>query len=494
LISAKLKKGLVFVLVVIAGIIAALVLYFYQFFYQTDQFLPGVAIATVPVGGQDRYEVASDIEAHFDRLYQTPVNFYFREFSYSTTMGEICKKTSIDKVIDEIWEQEQERGIRSKLLNLDGARVIAYAPPIEYNQAVLEKLAEEWNQHIGQPPVDPQLEVDRDRGLIVVPGKEGKQVNIAATWDTMPTQWSAWEELKIPIVVDQVYPSISEEDLKVMGELSSAITWYNSGEIDRTHNLVRAASAINGQVVNPGEVFSFNKTVGARSFETGYRDAMVIVSGRFEPGVGGGICQVSSTLYNSVLKADLEIVERHNHALAVAYIPVGLDATVSWGIQDFRFKNNTDHPIYIRTNTGGGQLTVTIYGHLSNKKRIELTSVVDKVIPFQEIRQEDLTLNPGEEKIDQKGFPGYVARSFKLVYDENGNVAQRTQLATDHYRPLHTLIYTGPVLDIPINGDDDGTGTPIGDQIIPPHEEPDPSSETDATDQVPPLESGEGNE
>jgi hypothetical protein len=229
LISAKLKKGLVFVLVVIAGIIAALVLYFYQFFYQTDQFLPGVAIATVPVGGQDRYEVASDIEAHFDRLYQTPVNFYFREFSYSTTMGEICKKASIDKVIDEIWEQEQERGIRSKLLNLDGARVIAYAPPIEYNQAVLEKLAEEWNQHIGQPPVDPQLEVDRDRGLIVVPGKEGKQVNIAATWDTMPTQWSAWEELKIPIVVDQVYPSISEEDLKVMGELSSAITWYNSG-------------------------------------------------------------------------------------------------------------------------------------------------------------------------------------------------------------------------------------------------------------------------
>ena len=92
MISAKLKKGLVFVLVVIAGIIAALVLYFYQFFYQTDQFLPGVAIATVPVGGQDRYEVASDIEAHFDRLYQTPVNFYFREFSYSTTMGEICKK------------------------------------------------------------------------------------------------------------------------------------------------------------------------------------------------------------------------------------------------------------------------------------------------------------------------------------------------------------------------------------------------------------------
>lgn len=495
MISDKLKRGLVFVMVVIAGIIAALVLYFYQFFYQTDQFLPGVDIASVPVGGQDRYQVASDIEEHFNSLYQTPVNFYFREFSHSTTLGEISKKASVDKVIDEIWEQEQQRGIRSKLFNLDGAREIAYAPPIEYNQAILEKLAEEWNQQIGQPPVDPQLEVDRALGLVVVPGKEGKQVNIEATWEPMPTQWSSSEQLSIPIIVDRVYPSISEEDLKVMGELSSFSTWYNSGEIDRTHNLVMAASAINGQVIKPGEVFSFNQTVGARSFETGYRDAMVIVSGRFEPGVGGGICQVSSTLYNSVLKADLEIVERHNHGLSVVYVPVGLDATVAWGIQDFRFKNNTDHPIYIRTATGSGQITATIYGHLSNKKRIELTSVIDKVIPFEEIRQEDLTLDPGEEKIDHKGFPGYVARSFKLVYDENGNVAQRSQLATDYYKPLHTLIYTGPVLDTPIDEVDTNTETPpTGDQIIPSEEEPDPSSETGETEEVPPVDSGEGNE
>lgn len=494
MISDKLKRGLVFVLVVIAGITAALVLYFYQFFYQTDQFLPGVAIASVPVGGQDRYEVTSDIEAHFNNLYQTPVIFYYQGFDHRTTLGEISKKASIEKVIDEIWEQEQQRSIRSKLLNLDGAREIAYAPPIEYNQAVLEKLAEDWNERIGQQPVDPQLEVDRAMGLIVVPGKDGKQVNIEATLDYMPTQWSSSEQLNIPIVVERAYPSISEEDLKVMGELSSFSTWYNSGEIDRTHNLVMAASAINGQVIKPGEVFSFNKTVGARSFETGYRDAMVIVSGKFEPGVGGGICQVSSTLYNSVLMADLEIVERHNHALSVAYVPVGRDATVAWGIQDFRFKNNTDHPIYMRTTTGGGQITATIYGHLSNKKRIELTSVVDKVIPFEEIRQEDLTLSPGEEKIDHKGFPGYVARSFKLVYDENGNVAQRTQLATDYYKPLHTLIYTGPVLDTPIDRADDSTEIPTGDQIILPEEEPDPSSEADETDEVPPVDPGEGNE
>lgn len=151
----------------------------------------------------------------------------------------------------------------------------------------MEKLGEDWNEQLGQPPVNPQLEVDQNLGLIIVPGKEGRRVNIEATWEQMPVQWTSMEQLKIPIIIDNVYPSISEEDLKVMGELSTYSTWYNSGEVDRTHNLVKAALAINGQVVQPGEVFSFNKTVGARTFETGYRDAMVIVSGKFEPGVGG---------------------------------------------------------------------------------------------------------------------------------------------------------------------------------------------------------------
>lgn len=451
MVGDKIKRGLVYFLVITAGITAALTLYFYQFFCHTDYFLPGVAIASVPVGGQDRNQAAAEIEAHLYDLYRTPVTFYYQDFNHLTTLGELAEKVDINQAVDEIWQQEQKRSIRSKLLNLDGSQQIAYAPPIKYNQVILEKLAEEWNELLGQPPENPRLEVDRTEGLVVVPGKDGKQVNIKATWERMPKNWSTLDELRIPIVIDKVYPTISEADLQVMGELSSYSTWYNSGEVDRTHNLTRAATAINGRVIKPGEIFSFNQTVGARSFETGYRDAMVIVSGRFEPGVGGGICQVSSTLYNAVLLADLEVVERHNHALAVAYVPVGLDATVAYGIQDFRFKNNTGHPIYIHTATGGGRLTVTLYGHLSNKKRVEVSSVIDKVIPFQEIRQENPALQPGEEKIEVKGFPGYVARSFKRVFDENGDLAQQVQLATDYYNPLHTLIYTGPKLSTPLD-------------------------------------------
>ena len=121
-------------------------------------------------------------------------------------------------------------------------------------------------------------------------------------------------------------------------------TWYKVYEVDRTHNLTKAANIINGVMVKPGQVFTFNQTVGPRTGVTGYRDALIIVGDRFEPGTGGGICQVSSTLYNAVLLAGLEIVERYNHGLAVAYIPPGLDATVAYGLQDFRFRNNLTAP------------------------------------------------------------------------------------------------------------------------------------------------------
>lgn len=164
----------------------------------------------------------------------------------------------------------------------------------------------------------------------------------------------------------------------------------------------------------------------------------------------------------------MEIVERHNHNLAVAYIPTGLDATVSYGLQDFKFKNNTRHPVYLRSVAGGGGLTITIYGHLSNKKNITLEHYIDQVIPFQEIREKDPTLAPGEERIETKGMPGYVARSYRVFHDNNGEVILREKLATDRYSPLNKIIFVGE--EPPIEG-----------EVSPPNQnepQPDPNLET----------------
>ena len=153
---------------------------------------------------------------------------------------------------------------------------------------------------------------------------------------------------------------------------------------------------------------------------------------------------MSSTLYNACLLAGLKIVERHNHNLAVAYVPLGQDATVAHGLKDFRFQNNLDDPIYLWTQAGSGKVTMKIYSNLKYKQKIQVTNVVDQVIDFKEIRETKKDLAPGTTKLEQNGSPGYVVRSFRTFYNDDGSVARQEQLARDHYRPLSRRVYVGP--------------------------------------------------
>ncbi|MGN0150490.1 MAG: VanW family protein, partial [Clostridia bacterium] len=144
--------------------------------------------------------------------------------------------------------------------------------------------------------------------------------------------------------------------------MASYSTSYGSSTANRASNVARAASLINGKVLAPGEVFSFNSTVGKRTVANGFSTAPEYVNGKTVDGIGGGTCQVSSTLYNAVLYSDLDIVSRTNHMFTVSYVPNGQDATVADGGPDFKFKNNTDYPIKISAYTGGGKITVSIIG------------------------------------------------------------------------------------------------------------------------------------
>lgn len=139
------------------------------------------------------------------------------------------------------------------------------------------------------------------------------------------------------------------------------VTFYNSRNKNRSHNVALAAQAINNTVVFPGEHFSFNRVVGMRTTAKGYRQAPIIVRGEYSEGIGGGICQVSSTLFNAVDRAGLAVKQRYSHSRHVPYVPPGRDATVSWGGPDFTFQNLYNQPVLIRAHAGGGQMTVAVY-------------------------------------------------------------------------------------------------------------------------------------
>lgn len=169
------------------------------------------------------------------------------------------------------------------------------------------------------------------------------------------------QTLQLPIV--KLYPRVDGELLAAIREkpIGYYATYFNSRNKSRSHNIDLAARAIDGTVVFPGELFSFNRTVGIRTPDRGYKPAPIIVRGELSEGVGGGICQVSSTLYNAVDRAGLRIIERYSHSKRVPYVLAGRDATVSWGGPDFSFRNDYNQPVLIKALSVHGKMFVTVY-------------------------------------------------------------------------------------------------------------------------------------
>lgn len=173
---------------------------------------------------------------------------------------------------------------------------------------------------------------------------------------------------------DNTTANTATEDEKFSDVLGSKTTYYNTSVTGRSTNIRLAAEAIDGTVLQPGETFSLNGVVGRRTAAKGYQTAIIFQNGKQVEGLGGGVCQVSSTVYGAVLYADLQVTERSSHQFQVSYTPVSQDAAVYYGSQDFQFVNDTDNPIKIAADASNGSLTVTIYGTKTTEKKVTLSS------------------------------------------------------------------------------------------------------------------------
>lgn len=216
--------------------------------------------------------------------------------------------------------------------------------------------------------IDSQIQKDPINATIddvgrIIPEKVGYKVNKHALREYLFEYFYENGPSTVEIPRISLYPKIDSELLSIIRakRIGQFITYYNNHNQSRSHNIEIATEAINNQVLFPGETFSFNQVVGERTEEKGYMKALEIVKGEFTEGVGGGICQVSSTLFNAVDSSGMTILERYSHSRHVRYVPPGRDATVSWYGPDFTFKNEYNQPILIRARAFGGKVAVFIY-------------------------------------------------------------------------------------------------------------------------------------
>ena len=262
--------------------------------------------------------------------------------------------------------------------------------------------------------------------------------------EAMLSRADSGETVVIPLV--SIEPEMTTEELESMlfRDLLAERTTNIGGSSNRLNNITISSAAIDGTLLNPGDIFSFNQVVGQRTAKKGYREAGAYVGGILQDEVGGGICQTSSTIYYCVLRADLEVVERRNHPLTISYLPLGHDATVSWGAIDFKFKNSTDFPIRVEVTVNVRDLTVKLFGTKLDDTYIETERVILQTIPSQVIRQEDESIPPGETKVHLPGQTGYIVEVFKSRFDGEGNLLEKWSIGKDTYRAQNRVILVPP--------------------------------------------------
>ena len=241
-------------------------------------------------------------------------------------------------------------------------------------------------------------------------------------------------------------PEITTEQIGGMyGLIDYAITNANSSSKARLNNITLAMSMINGTKLAPGETFSFNDTVGERTSARGFKKATAYSGGEVTEQVGGGICQVSTTLFNAAVKADMQIDERHNHSLTVHYVDKGKDATVDWGNQDLRFTNTSADDIYICCYlTDDKRVRFGIFGRLlPDGEKITLDAVTVRVNKYETEYQPDPSLPHGKLVVSQNGRDGYKAEAYKVRWDAAGNELSRELLCTSIYKTKNEIILYG---------------------------------------------------
>jgi len=252
------------------------------------------------------------------------------------------------------------------------------------------------------------------------------------------------ESAKVALIVTE--PEVTKEELAALlfrDVLGDTTTTLNAGNKNRTTNVRIACEKIDGMILLPGEVFSYNDTVGKRTYEAGFLDATIFNAGEKVDDVGGGICQVSSTIYMAALRADLEIVERQNHRYTVNYTPLGEDATVYWGNIDFRFRNDTDYPIRMDVKLDGSKVIVELVGtQMTPGKHVEVECETLETIDFEVVEEEDETLEAGKHKTKSSGQKGYKVVTYRVVYID-GQEVERTKEATSNYSTYNEVILVG---------------------------------------------------
>ncbi|MBN2821800.1 MAG: VanW family protein [Coriobacteriia bacterium] len=279
--------------------------------------------------------------------------------------------------------------------------------------------------------------------VTIVPHQDGLAVDAADLATELTTRLTCGERT-VELKMHRVEPEITTEDAEAMGikdRLSTFTTDYSASNLPRVNNIHTLTDALDGTLLAPGETFSFNGTIGERTAEKGYQEANAIVNGKLVPQLGGGICQVGTTIFNTVFFSGLPVVERHNHSQYISHYPTGRDATVSWGGPDFKFKNDTENWVLIATSYTNSTVTISLYGTDQGYDVSYKTGDWTNITPYAVREIEDASMTEGMKVVEERGVTGRTITVTRTV-TKDGSVVREDSFKSV-YRGTEEVIRVG---------------------------------------------------
>lgn len=445
-VKEKLNKKsivVIVVIVVICVILLSLTIYLRYSYSVSNNFksaiYPGVSIENIAMGGKTKEEAKNILVEKYDKpLEKGSIDIRVKEQVYSLPYADINIKYNIDEVINSAFEYGKDLNFYSQYKIIKEPKEMNYNLSLSYDKEVVQGFLENADKTLNKEIVDATI-AKVGENFQVASEKVKEEIDITQAFEEITKKIENREtEVSLETTIKVTNPKIMADDLKKIDTvISSFSTKFNPNE--RSINIQIASKAASGVVVMPGDTYSFNELVGDTTPDKGYREAPVIVNNKLEPGYGGGVCQVSTTLHNAVVRAGIIPTERMHHSMPVSYVPKGMDAMISYNMVDYKFKNTLNFPIYIHSYVLNNELIFSIYSNSTLKnKTYDLVSDIYKEIPQNIKYIKDNKLKKGQEVVDNIGSNGYKVKVYLVTY-ENGESNKRL-LYNDYYEPVDKII------------------------------------------------------
>ncbi len=398
----------------------------------------GVKINGVELGGMTREEAVAAVESAMGAQQHT-MTIAYGENTYNVAL---LAGSNLNEVVEQAYNVGREGTREERLAAIEKLKTdnVEFTVEAGYSLPDLTDTLSSMAAGVNTAPVnatatgfDAQTE-----SFTFADGKPGVEVDAEATKAALQAQLDAGAlDATVQLVVKETQPALTADDLRGQFKMLATFTTKTTSNSNRNTNIRLCSSAISGAVVQPGEEFSINTLTGKRSAEKGYKDATVIKNGVYIEEPGGGVCQVSTTVFNAVVRAGLNITERYNHTIPSSYCNLGEDAAIDYPNKDFKFVNNSTGPVAVvmSFDEKNRKLTSTIYGVpvLEEGVELDLYSELTETIPVPEPKyQEDPTLLYGEEIEITSGLEGKKVTTY-LITKKNGEQVSKTELHKSHY-------------------------------------------------------------